>query len=278
MQQRQPAGRLDHAAERPATDTPDGLEHRQIVYRVLFDRPATARRQAARLEREAGPAGAAGRHRADVRRATAGPEVLHAGQGVHAAPPGDALAAGHAVRSGAVHPETPGRRLAAVLPGRGRAFPVQAPRPRQRDGPAGHAHPGRPAACSEAGLAPAAPGLEAAQTRAMTASAKGTVEAPGQNVRQKAGLNRVILATGWSGLRALFEYKAPRLIAVDPRHTSQTCAACGQTHAASCRSPARFECVACGHADLNAARNIRRRGLAQLYGKARSHSRDPDDP
>ncbi len=47
MQQRQPAGRLDHAAERPATDTPDGLEHRQIVYRVLFDRPATARRLAA---------------------------------------------------------------------------------------------------------------------------------------------------------------------------------------------------------------------------------------
>ncbi len=127
-------------------------------------------------------------------------------------------------------------------------------------------------------LAPAAPGLEAAQTRAMTASAKGTVDAPGQNVRQKAGLNRVILATGWSGLRAMFEYKAPRLIVVDPRHTRQTCASCGQTHAASRRSPARLECMACGHADhadLNAARNIRRRGLAQLHGKGRSHSATP---
>jgi len=128
------------------------------------------------------------------------------------------------------------------------------------------------------GLARGTVAVEALQTRAMTASAKGTVDAPGQNVRQKAGLNRVILATGWSGLRAMFEYKAPRLIVVDPRHTSQTCAACGQTHAASRRSPASFECVACGHADhadLNAARNIRRRGLAQLHGKGRSHSATP---
>ena len=120
--------------------------------------------------------------------------------------------------------------------------------------------------------------VEALQTRAMTASAKGTVDAPGRNVRQKAGLNRVILATGWSGLRAMLAYKAPRLVAVDPRHTSQTCAVCGQIHAASRRSQASFECVACGHADhadLNAARNIRRRGLAQLHGEERS---DPPTP
>ena len=123
------------------------------------------------------------------------------------------------------------------------------------------------------GLAGGAVAVEALQTRAMTASAKGTVDAPGQNVRQKAGLNRVILATGWSGRRAMLAYKAPRLIAVDPRHTSQTCAACGQTHAAPRRSQASFECVACGHADhadLNAARDIRRRGLAQLHGKERT--------
>ena len=109
--------------------------------------------------------------------------------------------------------------------------------------------------------------VEALRTRAMTASAKGTRAAPGRNVRQKAGLNRAILATGWSGLRAMLAYKAPRLITVDPRHTSQTCAVCGDVHAASRRTQASFECVACGHADhadLNAARNIRRRGLAQL--------------
>ena len=54
------------------------------------------------------------------------------------------------------------------------------------------------------------------QTRAMTASAKGAVDAPGQNVRQKSGLNHFILATGWSGLRVMSAYKAPRLIAAAP--------------------------------------------------------------
>ena len=143
MKQESPPVRLDQATEEPATKMPDNVEHRQIVYRVLFDRPATA------------------------------------------------------------------RRLAAVA-----------------------------GAC-----------------------------------RFVWNENRVILATGWSGRRAMLAYKAPRLIAVDPRHTSQTCAACGQTHAAPRRSQASFECVACGHADhadLNAARDIRRRGLAQLHGKERT--------
>ncbi|MER6159700.1 hypothetical protein ABT147_29815 [Streptomyces sp. NPDC001868] len=35
----------------------------------------------------------------------------------------------------------------------------------------------------------------------MTRSAKGTVERPGQNVAQKSGLNRSILAQGWGLLR-----------------------------------------------------------------------------
>ena len=108
--------------------------------------------------------------------------------------------------------------------------------------------------------------------------AGGTVEAPGRHVRQKAGLNRAILATGWGGLRGMLAYKAPRLIAVDPAHTSRTCAVCGHADAASRRSRASFECVACGHADhadLNAARNIRRRGLARLHGEGRSHSATP---
>lgn len=115
--------------------------------------------------------------------------------------------------------------------------------------------------------------VENLKTRAMTASARGTVEAPGRNVRAKAGLNRVVLATGWNALRAMLEYKAPRLVAVDARNTSRGCAACGYVDADSRRSRDTFRCVACGHAeqaDINAAHNIRRRGLAQLHGEGRS--------
>ncbi len=39
--------------------------------------------------------------------------------------------------------------------------------------------------------------LEDLNIKAMTKSAKGTVENPGRNVKQKAGLNRAILASGW---------------------------------------------------------------------------------
>lgn len=55
------------------------------------------------------------------------------------------------------------------------------------------------------------------------------------------------------------------VIAVDPRHTSQRCAQCGHTGASNRVSQAEFRCLACGHhanADVNAARNILRAGLA----------------
>ncbi len=110
--------------------------------------------------------------------------------------------------------------------------------------------------------------VEDLKTATMTASAKGMLGAPGKNVRAKAGLNRVILDTGWTDLRQMLDDKAARLIAVNPAHTSQTCAACGTVDAASRPSQAVFKCVACGHADhadLNAARNIRRRGMAHLH-------------
>jgi hypothetical protein len=51
--------------------------------------------------------------------------------------------------------------------------------------------------------------FEQLNIRTMTASAKGTVEAPGTNVRAKAGLNRAILAQGWGLLRRRTEDKAP---------------------------------------------------------------------
>ena len=120
--------------------------------------------------------------------------------------------------------------------------------------------------------------IEDLNTKGMTRSAKGTAEAPGRNVKAKAGLNRVILATGWGDLRRMLEYKAGRVIAVDPAYTSQTCAACGAVDAANRPSQAIFACVHCGHADhadLNASVNIRRRGLALLHGEGRSDLRTP---
>src|SRR5207245_10001939 len=49
------------------------------------------------------------------------------------------------------------------------------------------------------------------------------------------------------------------VVAIDPRHTSQTCSHCGFKHRANRRSQALFQCRHCGytlHADLNAAKNI----------------------
>lgn len=101
--------------------------------------------------------------------------------------------------------------------------------------------------------------IEDLPTRNMTRSAKGTVEQPGRRVKQKAGLNRVILNTGWSALRQMLKYKAAHCVAVNPAYTSRTCRACGHVDAGSRRSRSEFECTACGHADhadLNAAANI----------------------
>lgn len=85
----------------------------------------------------------------------------------------------------------------------------------------------------------------------------------------KAALNRSILDAGWGMLDRMLAYKAEeagrQLIRVNPRHTSQRCAMCGTVDGAS-RVGAVFRCRACGHtdhADINAARNILRAGLAQ---------------
>jgi putative transposase len=94
----------------------------------------------------------------------------------------------------------------------------------------------------------------------MTRSAKGTREAPGRRVRQKAGLNRGILRSGWGLLVRRLEEKAPgRVEKVNAAFTSQRCSACGLVDAKSRKSQARFVCTACGyacHADVNAAKNI----------------------
>ncbi|GAA2290235.1 RNA-guided endonuclease TnpB family protein [Nonomuraea roseoviolacea subsp. roseoviolacea] len=103
----------------------------------------------------------------------------------------------------------------------------------------------------------------------MTRSASGTVAAPGRNVAQKSGLNRSILDAGWGVFLTILAYKAEsagrELIAVEPRDTSRTCSRCGHCVKENRVTQAEFQCVACGHvahADVNAAKNILRAGLA----------------
>jgi putative transposase len=102
--------------------------------------------------------------------------------------------------------------------------------------------------------------VEDLQIKNMTRSAKGTRENPGRGVRQKAGLNRGILRSGWGLLVRRLEEKAPgRVEKISPAYTSQRCSACGHVSQDSRESQARFRCTACGvacHADVNAARNI----------------------
>ncbi|MEX5708194.1 transposase, partial [Parafrankia sp. FMc6] len=94
----------------------------------------------------------------------------------------------------------------------------------------------------------------------MTRSARGTAEQPGRNVRQKAGLNRGILANGWGLLARRLEQKAPgRVEKIPVVYTSLCCSSCGHVAPGNRESQAVFRCVACGHtanADANAACNI----------------------
>jgi putative transposase len=102
--------------------------------------------------------------------------------------------------------------------------------------------------------------VEDLRIRKMTRSAKGTVEAPGRNVRQKAGLNRSILANGWGQLVTRLEHKAAgRVEKISPAYTSQTCSCCGTIDREARESQAVFRCRSCGYtanADVNAAVNI----------------------
>jgi putative transposase len=102
--------------------------------------------------------------------------------------------------------------------------------------------------------------VEELNIRGMTRSARGSIEAPGRNVRQKTGLNRGILAAGWGRLVTRLEQKASgRVEKIKAAYTSQTCAVCGHCAPGNRKNQAVFRCQACGHqanADVNAAVNI----------------------
>ncbi|MEV7519868.1 transposase [Streptomyces sp. NPDC091371] len=110
-------------------------------------------------------------------------------------------------------------------------------------------------------------GIEDLRVKNLTATAKGSAEVPGRNVRQKAALNRSVLDNTPGERRRQLEYKAHMygsvLVAVPPFHTSQTCAACGLVDPESRKGCGRlFICVRCGHeddADHNASVEIEAR-------------------
>ena len=111
--------------------------------------------------------------------------------------------------------------------------------------------------------------LEHLSVGALTRSARGNVDRPGDRVAAKASLNRSIRANGWGEFRAMIDYKLAarggRLLEVPAAFTSQRCAVCGLIDPCSRESRDRFRCVYCGnadHADINAAKNIRAAGLA----------------
>ena len=113
--------------------------------------------------------------------------------------------------------------------------------------------------------------LEELRVKSMTKSAKGTIENPGKNVRQKAGLNRAILRQGWGEFRRQLKYKCEwrggRCIEVPAEYTSQRCSACGFVSPENRKTQSQFACISCGHsehADINAAKNIRALGLLEL--------------
>lgn len=89
----------------------------------------------------------------------------------------------------------------------------------------------------------------------------------GVGAAAKAGLNREIAGASFGRLKEMLRYKAERagskFIEVDPRYSSQTCAACGVVDRASRQSQSRFVCTGCGreeNADVNAAQIIALRG------------------
>ena len=105
------------------------------------------------------------------------------------------------------------------------------------------------------------------KTKNMTKSAKGTAENPGKNVRQKSGLNRAILRTGFYGLSQALDWQLTKaggtLEKVPPAYTSCTCPICSCRDKHNRPKQAVFHCTACGHnenADIVGAKNVLKKG------------------
>ena len=125
--------------------------------------------------------------------------------------------------------------------------------------------------------------VEDLDVRAMTRSARGTIEEPGTRVAQKRGLNRAISRSGWGLVVTRLQHKAfGRVEQIPAAYTSQRCSACGHVAPGNRKSQAVFECEACTagrcNADVNAARNIAAGRAVKARGdlaNGRSVNREP---
>ena len=113
--------------------------------------------------------------------------------------------------------------------------------------------------------------LEDLKVKNMSASAKGTLEVPGRNVRQKSGLNKAILDQGWGEFDRQCQYKQEwrggMVLRINPKNTSRTCPCCGHVAKDNRKTQAKFLCVECGfegNADDVASINIETAGHAVL--------------
>lgn len=105
--------------------------------------------------------------------------------------------------------------------------------------------------------------LEDLNVAGMSSSARGTVENPGKNVKQKAGLNRSILDISPGRIRTLLEYKCAdrgvELQVIDRFFpSSQLCSSCGSKTTIPLAQRI-YHCDVCGGVidrDINAAINI----------------------
>ena len=88
----------------------------------------------------------------------------------------------------------------------------------------------------------------------------------------KHGLNRSLRQASMGRLASMLAYKTKLaegvgMILVNPAYTSQTCSRCGHVDKKNRESQAVFVCKKCSYtanADVNAARNILKRGLDTL--------------
>ncbi len=117
-------------------------------------------------------------------------------------------------------------------------------------------------------------GIEDLDVRGMTATAKGTVDNPGVDVKQKAASNRNNLDVGYRALRTMIEYKADwasrQVIAVDRYYPStRLCSTPGCDYIAG-KLPTtirEWTCPRCKthhDRDVNAATNIRTAATAEI--------------